>query len=94
MKSLNLAVMITSVVLLTSNLAQAKGQDHHNAHNQNFISKRPYHEPVKNHTDTSKTSDEFEGATLEREELDENERAAIRNLKVLRMNQLSRRPYQ
>lgn len=94
MKSLNLSVIITSAILLASGLAHAKGQDHHNAHNQNFISKRPYHEPVTNNTNTSKIGDEFEGATLEKEELDENERAAIRNLKVLRMNQFSRRPYQ
>ncbi len=84
----NLVVAISAAVLLASGAAQAAETNKHNPHNQNFISKRPYHEPVT--SNTSKTAEEFEGATLEQ---DENEKAAIKNLKVLRMNQISRRGY-
>ena len=91
MKVLNLVVVITSAVLLVSGVAQAQENNKHNPHNQNFISKRPYHEPVTNNA--NKSTDEFEGATLERDEVTENERAAVKNLKVLRMHQFSRRGY-
>jgi len=91
MKVSNLVVVITSVVLLASGAVQAQETSKHNPHNQNFISKRPYHEPVTNNA--NKSTDEFEGATLERDEVTENERATVKNLKVLRMHQFSRRGY-
>ena len=91
MKVSNLVVVITSAVLLASGVVQAQETNKHNPHNQNFISKRPYHEPVTNNA--NKSTDEFEGATLERDEVTENERAAVKNLKVLRMHQFSRRGY-
>lgn len=91
MKFSNLMVMITSALLLVSGAVQAQETNKHNPHNQNFISKRPYHEPVTNNA--NKSTDEFEGATLERDEVTENERAIVKNLKVLRMHQFSRRGY-
>ena len=91
MKFSNLIVAISAAVLLASGAVQAQETNKHNPHNQNFISKRPYHEPVTNNA--NKSTDEFEGATLERDEVTENERAAVKNLKVLRMHQFSRRGY-
>ena len=91
MKVSNLATLITAAVLLVSGAVQAQESNKHSPHNQNFISKRPYHEPVTNNA--SKFAEEFEGATLERNEVTESERAAIKTLKVLRMHQLSRRGY-
>ena len=83
--------MITTASILVSGAVQAQETNKHNPHNQNFLSKRPYHEPVTNNV--NKSNDEFEGATLERDEVTENERAAVKNLKVLRMHQFSRRGY-
>lgn len=91
MKFSNLIVAISAAVLLASGAVQAQETNKHNPHNQNFISKRPYLEPVTNNA--NKSADEFEGATLERDEVTENERAAVKNLKVLRMHQFSRRGY-
>ena len=88
MKVSNLVVAITSAMLFVSGAVQAQETSKHNPHNQNCISKRPYHEPVTNNV--NKSTEEFEGATLER---DENEQAAVKNLKVLRMHQFSRRGY-
>ena len=91
MKVSNLVIAISAVVLLVSGAVQAQETYKHNPHNQNFLSKRPYHEPVTNNV--NKSNDEFEGATLERDEITEKERAAVKTLKVLRMHQLSRRGY-
>ena len=91
MKVSNLVIAISAVVLLVSGAVQAQETYKHNTHNQNFISKRAYFEPVVNSVE--KGTDEFEGATLERDEITEKERARVKTLKVLRMHQLSRRGY-
>ena len=91
MKLSNLMVMITTAFILVSGAVQAQETNKHNPHNQNFLSKRPYHEPVTNNV--NKSNDEFEGATLERDEITEKELARVKTLKVLRMHQLSRRGY-
>ena len=88
MKVSSLVIALTSVLLVTSGVLQAQETNKHNPHNQNFISKRPYHEPVTQNA--SKTAEEFEGATLEQ---NENKKAVVKNLKILRMNQFSRRGY-
>ena len=88
MKVSNLVIAISAVVLLVSGAVQAQETYKHNSHNQNFISKRAYFEPVVNSVE--KGADEFEGATLER---DEKGQAAIKNLHILRLNQLSKRSF-
>ncbi len=90
MKSLNLAVIVSSAILLLSGVAQAGDAYEKNQNNLNFISKRP-HQPLPDRAHEKEK--EFEGATLERDEVTENERASIRNLHILRMNQISRRSY-
>jgi hypothetical protein len=90
MKSLNLAVIVSSAVLLVSGAVQAKDVNTMNVHNQN-LSKRPYHQPVAD--SAYQKANEFEGATLVRGELSEDETAANKHQQTLRMNQLSKRPY-
>ena len=88
MKVSNLVIAISAAVLLVSGAVQAQETYKHNPHNQNFISKRAYFEPVVNSVE--KGTDEFEGATLER---DEKGQAAVKNLHILRLNQLSKRSF-
>jgi hypothetical protein len=90
MKSLNLAVIVSSVVLLASGAVHAKDEYTKNIHHQN-LSKRPYHQPVVD--SSAQKANEFEGATLVRGELSEDEAAANKHQQTLRMNQLSKRPY-
>lgn len=87
MKSLNLAVIVSTAVLMVSGVASADTRD---VHNQNF-SKRPYHQPLPD--SAYQKADEFEGATLVRGELSEEEAAIDKNRQVLRMNNLSKRAY-
>ena len=91
MKSLNLAVIISIAVLLVTGAAQAETTYKNNAHNQNFISKRPYHQPLPD--SAYQKGNEFEGATLERGEISEEERVLNKKNQIQRMNQLSKRPY-
>ena len=90
MKSLNLAVIVSSAVLLVSGAVQAEDAYIKNVHNQN-LSKRPYHQPLAD--SAYQKENEFEGATLVRGELSEDETAVNKHQQVLRMNQLSKRPY-
>ena len=46
MKSLNLAVILSTVALLVSGAAFAEDTYKKNVHNQNFMSKRPYAQPL------------------------------------------------
>jgi hypothetical protein len=94
MKSLRLsiilsAIMLTVTGLLFTGLAHAESTDRLN---HNFMSKRAYQAPLENNKST-KADAEFEGATLvtEDESIVENKNA--RNLKQLKINSLSRRPY-
>ena len=91
MNSLNLAVIISTAALLVSGAALAEDTYKNNAHNQNFMSKRPYAQPLPD--SAYEKSNEFEGATLIRGEIEESERAINKNTQVQRMNQLSKRPY-
>lgn len=89
MKSLKLAVILSAVALSVSGLAQAEGTDRLN---HNFMSKRGYQAPVENNKST-KTDAEFEGATLVPEDENSVENKNKRNLKQIKINSLSRRPY-
>ena len=96
MNSLNLAVIISTAALLVSGAAFAEDTYKNNAHNQNFMSKRPYAQPLPD--SAYEKSSEFEGATLIRGEVEEsantqNKSAINKNTQVQRMNQLSKRPY-
>ena len=90
MKSLNLAVIVSTVALMLSGIVYAGDNHTTNTHNQN-LSKRPYHQPLPD--SAYQQADEFEGATLVQGELSDEERAVNKNRQVMRMNQLSKRPY-
>lgn len=91
MKSLNLAVIVSSAVLLVSGAVHAEDAYKKNVHNQNNMSKRPYAQPLPE--SAYQKSSEFEGATLVRGELDADGNAVNKNNQVQRLNQLSKRPY-
>jgi hypothetical protein len=91
MKSLNLAVILSTVALLISGAAFAEDTYKKNVHNQNFMSKRPYAQPLAD--GAYEKNNEFEGATLILGEIEENESAFNKNIQLQRMNQLSKRPY-
>ena len=91
MNSLKLAVIISTAALLVSGAAFAEDTYKKNAHNQNFMSKRPYSQPLPD--SAYEKSNEFGGATLIRGDGEENESAINKNTQVQRMNQLSKRPY-
>lgn len=86
MKNLNLAVIISTSLLLVSGLASAEDTTTKNI-NQN-LSKRPYHQPV---VEKEKSVD-FEGATLVTDGETTEEETVSRH-KQLRINMLGRRPY-
>ncbi len=90
MKSLNLAVIVSTVALMVAGATQAEETYTKNVHNQN-LSKRPYHQPLPD--SAYQKSNEFEGATLVRGEVSEEQAAVNKNQQVMRLNQLSKRPY-
>jgi len=90
MKSLNLAVIVSTVALMMAGAVQAEETYTKNVHNQN-LSKRPYHQPLPD--SAYQKGNEFEGATLVRGELSEEQIAVNKNQQVMRLNQLSKRPY-
>lgn len=90
MKSSNLAVIISTAALMLASAANAEDTYRKSVHNQN-LSKRPYHQPLPD--SAYQKSNEFEGATLVRGELSEEQIAVNKNQHVMRMNQLSKRPY-
>ncbi|MES2501379.1 MAG: hypothetical protein V4545_02145 [Pseudomonadota bacterium] len=91
MKSLNLAVIVSSAVLLVSGAVHAEDAYKKNVHNQNNMSKRPYAQPLPE--SAYQKSNEFEGATLVRGDGEADDSALGTNKQVQRMNQLSKRPY-
>lgn len=94
MKSLNLAVIVTSVMVAVSGMAQAGSAHKNNATNHNFMSKRPYQAPLENKA--YKADDQWEGTTLRTDDVS-NESGAVskntRNLDQLRLHSLGKRPY-
>ena len=90
MKSLNLAVILSTAALMLASVANAEETYTKNVHNQN-LSKRPYHQPLPD--SAYQKGNEFEGATLVRGELSEEQTAVNKNQQVMRLNQLSKRPY-
>lgn len=90
MKSLNLAVIVSSAMLLVSGAVMADSTYTKNVHSQNF-SKRPYHQPLPE--SAYQKANEFEGATLVRDQLNEDGNAAEQKQQAQRLNNLSKRPY-
>jgi len=90
MKTMNLAVMVSAVVLLLSGLANAEDAYNKNVHNQNF-SKRAYAQPLPE--SAYQKADGFEGATLVRGEVSEDGNAVDQKQHAQRLNNLSKRPY-
>ncbi len=90
MKTLNLTVVVSSLVLLAAGAAQAEGAFKSNGNNHNFMAKRPYQSVVEN--SAQQKDGQWEGATLinDQVQVDEN---AVNNHKTLRVNMLSKRPY-
>jgi hypothetical protein len=86
MKTLNLAVILSTAIFLTSGLAQAK--DKSDINNQN-LSKRPYQEVIKDSANNK--ADDWEGATLERKE--SKAEAGPTEYQKLRINMLGKQPY-
>lgn len=85
MKKLNLAVVVSSLVLFAAGVAQAESAYKADGYNQNFMAKRPYQAVVEKDV-------HWEGATLinDQVQVDEN---AVNTQKALRVNMLSKRPY-
>ena len=90
MKSLNLAVIVSAVALMVPGLASAEDAFNKNVHNQN-LSKRPYAQPLPE--SAYQKSNEFEGATLVRGEVNEDGSATDHKQQAQRLNNLSKRPY-
>ena len=84
MKSLKLAVVVSSVALMASGLAQAD-QYKHNMNNQNFMAKRPYQQVLPE--SAYQTADQWEGATLI------SERAQVQSGASLSTHMLGKRPF-
>jgi hypothetical protein len=94
MKSINLAVIVTSVMLLVSGFAQADSAYKNDTTNHNFMSKRPYQAPLENKAYNA--DDKWEGTTLRADEAVEDSAAVSKNnttLKQLRLNSLGKRPH-
>ena len=97
MKKLNLAVILSAVMLSVAGLAQAESsmtnhKDNMNRLNHHFSSKRPYQAPVENNNAT-KLDEQWEGATLVPTEETSVESKNMRNLRQLRINSTARRSY-
>ncbi len=97
MKSLNIAVIVSAVMLSVAGLAQAESatighEESADRLNHHFNSKRPYHAPVDN-AKAVKGDEQWEGATLVPNDEDSVESKNKHNIKQLRINSLGRRPY-
>lgn len=95
MNSLKLSVLLSTVLLTVTSIAQAETNIDHeesaNRLNHNFSSKRAYHAPV-DLTNANKTEEQFEGATLVPNDEDSVDSKKARHLKQLQMHSIGRRP--
>jgi hypothetical protein len=90
MKTLNIAAIISTAVLLGAGSAHAEDAFNKNAFNHHFIAKRPYQQIVTGNTE--RKDQQWEGATLiaNPESVDE---VNLNQQSKLRLNMLSKRPY-
>jgi hypothetical protein len=91
MKNLKLAIILSTVALSVSGLAQADATDRLN---HNFMSKRAYQAPV-DHSNANKAGAEFEGATYRPSDVNDESVATqnTRKPKQLRINSFARRSF-
>ena len=85
MKTLNLTVAVSSLILLTAGAAQAE-----ESYQNHFMAKRPYQAAVEKKVQDKDS--QWEGATLIKDEASVNE-VALEKRNILRVNMLSKRPY-
>lgn len=90
MKTLNLAAVVSSVLLLVAGAAHAEGAYKTNGYNHNFMAKRPYQATVEN--SAQQKDAQWEGATLIKDQAQTDENT-LSNRNVLRVNMLGKRPY-
>lgn len=91
MKSTKLAIILSTVMLSVSSLAQADVTDRLN---HQLMSKRAYHAPVEN-SNTNAANTPWEGATYRPGVLSEDaaEGKNLHNLKQLKINSLAKRSF-
>lgn len=89
MKTLNLVAVIFSVMLTLITSAHADVAVKANAHNHNFMAKRPYQQAILK--SEPKADPQWEGATLVEDELKNDTGSKNRN--TMRLNMLSKRAY-
>lgn len=90
MISIKLALVVFSATLVGATSVQAQDEYAKKAHNQNFISKRPYHQPLPD--SAYEKSADWEGATLVPDNLKAEEKSAVKS-QAMRMHMLGKRPY-
>lgn len=90
MKTLNIAAIISSAILLAAGAAHAEDAFNKNVNNHNFIAKRPYQQVVANNT--QQKDQQWEGATLIAQP-ESNDETTLNHQSKLRLNMLSKRPY-
>lgn len=90
MKSIKLALIICSTILFGVTTANAQDEYTKNAHSQNFMSKRPYHQPLPE--SAYEKSAEWEGATLVPGDTEAEKESAVKS-QAMRMHMLGKRPY-
>ena len=90
MKSIKLALIVCSTLMVAATSAIAQDDYKKNAHSQNFMSKRAYHQPLP--VSDSESKKDFEGATLVSENLNDEGASSGKN-QTLRMHMLSKRAY-
>ncbi|MDI1309697.1 MAG: hypothetical protein PSV17_09735 [Methylotenera sp.] len=86
MKASNLVAIVSSAVFLVASAAHAESNLKNNSHNQNFLSKRPYEQPITK--SDQKKDQQWEGATL----IDEGAETDDKH-KSMRLHMLGKRPY-
>lgn len=90
MKSLNAAVIVSSLALLFSGVAQAKDSSHSNAY-QN-TSKRPYQHVLQH--DSQTRASQWEGATLQTNQNDDQSDIQKANsIRQINLNMISKRSF-
>ena len=89
MKTLNLVVVVSSVLLLGTSLAQADVSYSKDVHNQNFASKRPYQQALPE--SAYNKAGKWEGATLTGNNVQAE--AGEQGIKKINLNMLGKRAY-
>lgn len=95
MKKIQLALVLSSALLLASGFAQAESNVTHTSSQHQFFSKRPYQAPLAASAyqkQAQQNDAQWEGATFV-SDLDSEQESRLSQQKTQRMNMLSKRPY-